>query len=517
MASIRKSLAISVLNKYIQITLQLVSYFVLARLLTPNEIGLFSVASSAIGIAQVFREFGVSSYLIQEKELTENKIATAFTITVIAGSLLFCLLFLLTPWLASFYNDERLILVFHLLSINFLIIPLNSTSLALLRREMRFGALFWISILASLTSFTVAVSLSSLGYGYMSLVWSSLANGLVSSLSVSFFLRGGMFHRLTLCEWRTVLSFGSQMTIISITGHISSNANDLITGKLLGFTATGIISRAQGVMYLFHRDITATLREVAFPAFANSHREQRDIEADYIKAVTILTVFAWPFYGFFSLFPTEALRLLFGPQWDAAAPLVPWFCAGGAVAATCSLIPTLLPALGGVRYLVRLHVLIDPLRIVTFAMTIYFFRTMEAFAIVFVIFFTISMPLLYYFKNKLLPTRYKLLTVGLLKSVGVSLCALAMPASLASIPYLDVDNTLLSELYLHYASWLYKTPDAPYLKDWLLIPLGLLMLPCWILGLILFRHPLADEHWFQKIVYYRIGGRREPVTEQKLS
>ena len=503
MTSVRRSLAVSLFSRYIQIGVQLVSYFILARLLTPDDVGLFSVASAAIGIAQVFREFGVGSYLIQEKELNKSKIATAFTLTLLLGCLFFLLLYVFAPYIAAFYKDDRLINVFRLLSCNFLIIPLNSTSLSLLRRDMQFGAIFWITIIASIVGLSVAVSLSYYGYGYNSLVCSSLANTLSTAIAVSFFRRGGMFHHLTLCEWKAMFSFGSQVTFTSITNEISANANDLILGRILGFSATGIISRAQGIMYLFHRDITASIRSVAFPAFANAHRENRDLENDFIKAVTILTVFAWPFYGFFSLYPVEALRLFFGPQWDEAGPLVPWFCAAGAVAATCSLIPTLLPALGGVKYLVRLHLLVDPLRVITFAVATYIFKTSEVFAITFFLFFSFSMPLLYYFKNKLLPTRYKLLALGLVKSLLASLCALALPVCLVGWVWLDFTGIVHGFVHENLA-WIYKAPGTRFLKDWILIPIGVMMIPCWVMGLIICRHPLADETAFRKIVFYRI-------------
>lgn len=505
MTSVRKSLAVSFISQYIEIGFQLATFFVLARLLTPNDIGLFSVASAAIGIAHIFREFGVGSYLIQEKELNEDKIATVFTIALISGALFFLLLFFLAPLVADFYKDQRLIDVFRLLAFNFLIIPLNITSLTLLRREMRFNALFWLQVIGSVINFLVPVILSSNGVGYFSLVWASIANNLATSLIVSFFRRGGMFHRLTLCEWKTVLSFGAQITFTSFTSYISANANDLILAKFLGFTTTGIISRAQGVMYLFHRDITATIRNVAFPAFAIAARESRDLEFDYIKAVTVLTVFAWPFYGFFSLFSVESLRLLFGPQWDAAGPLVPWFCAGGAFSATCSLIPTLLPAIGGMRFLLRMHLLMDPLRIITFAITVYIYEDATVFAITFFIFFTFSVPVLYFFKNKLQPTQYKALFVGLVKSVLASLCALSVPIIIASWAH-NTSEMLVHDEILESLTWIYKTQDDIYLKEWTLIPIGLLMIPFWLSGLIFFRHPLADERAFKKYIYYRIGG-----------
>ena len=503
--SIKKSLIISLADRYFQTVISLVSYFIMARLLTPADIGLFSVASAAIGIAHVFREFGVGSYLIQEKDLNHTKIATAFTITLILGILLFCIFYFMAPLIAAFYKDDRLIAIFHLLSVNFLIIPLNSVSFNLLHREMRFGALFKIGILSTITSFAVSVGLASQGFGYISLVWSSLANTLVASLTVSFFRRGEMFYCPTLIDWKSVLSFGSKITLTNLTSVISNNSNDLILGRILGFAQTGIVSRAQGIMYLFHRDITTAIRGVAFPAFATAYRENRNLEEDFIKAVSVLTVFAWPFYGFFSLYPVEALRLFFGPQWDEAGPLVPWFCAGGAVMAICSLIPTLLPALGGVRYLVRLHLLVDPLRVLTFAIVIYIFRTSEAFAITFLVFCILSTPLVFYFKDKVLPSHYRALMAGLLKSLIASAFALAIPALLAGWIYAEANGFVQDFTHVN-LGWLFKTPDARYLKDWLLIPIGALMIPSWLLGLIISRHPLAEETAFKKIVFYRIGG-----------
>jgi lipopolysaccharide exporter len=345
----------------------------------------------------------------------------------------------MAPLIAAFYKVDRLVGVFRLLSINFLIIPINSISFNLLHREMRFGALFKIGILSTITSFAISVGLASLGFGYISLVWSSLASTLVVSLTVSIFRRGEMFYRPTLIDWKKVLSFSSKITLTNFTSVISSNSNDLILGRILGFAQTGIVSRAQGIMYLFHRNITGAIRGVAFPAFSKAHRENRNLEEDFIKAVTVLTVFAWPFYGFFSLYPVEALRL-FGPQWDDAGPLVLWFCAGGAVMATCSLIPTILPALGGGRYLVRLHV--DPLRVLTFAIVIYIFRTSEAFAITFLVFCILSTPLVFYLKDKVLPTHYKALMAGLLKSLIASAFALVIPALLAGWIYAEASGYL---------------------------------------------------------------------------
>lgn len=64
MTSVSRSLLISLSECYFLIALQLVSFVVLARLLTPEDIGLYSVSAAFIGLAHVVRDFGVGSYYL---------------------------------------------------------------------------------------------------------------------------------------------------------------------------------------------------------------------------------------------------------------------------------------------------------------------------------------------------------------------------------------------------------------------------------------------------------------------
>ena len=66
---------------------------IMARLLTPKEIGIYSVASAVTGIAQMLRDFGVSNYLVQERELSETESALHMSITLITSWIVGALLY----------------------------------------------------------------------------------------------------------------------------------------------------------------------------------------------------------------------------------------------------------------------------------------------------------------------------------------------------------------------------------------------------------------------------------------
>ncbi|MFQ5784611.1 MAG: oligosaccharide flippase family protein [Alphaproteobacteria bacterium] len=84
--SVRKSLVFSFVESYGRLLLNFAPAVILARLLTPAEIGIFSLSVAFIGLAHMLREFGVMNFLVQEKDLTEDKMRTAFTVAFLTGA-----------------------------------------------------------------------------------------------------------------------------------------------------------------------------------------------------------------------------------------------------------------------------------------------------------------------------------------------------------------------------------------------------------------------------------------------
>lgn len=475
LTTIRRALFLSLAERYLNIVLQLILFFVLARLLTPEDIGLYSVAVALIGLAHVLRDFGVPSYLIQEVELTDARIRTAFTLMLIIALGLFSLIFLASGPAADFYRDERLKVVVQIMSCTFILIPFSSTALALLRRNMRFDALFRINIAAGVVGFVVALGMASIGYGYWSLVWSSIATTLATSGFAAWFAKGAFVHRPTLSQWRRVVGFGSQASLAHIVTEVAMKMSDLVAGKVLGFTAVGILSRAQGVMNLVHRDLLGAVRNVAYPAFARAFREGANMEELHRKSTATAAAFAWPLYGFFSLFSLEALRVMFGHQWDAAAPLVPIFCTAGAVGILWVFSLPMLTAVGRVNLMMKAELIIQPFRIGVFIACGYVFDTIDAFAYGLLLVYIVQLFVAYGFKQAAIAFEVRPMIRALMHSAVLSLMTLA-PAVLLKF-MLDLHIIELSSAVA------------------VLLGGGLTVL-MWPVAVMLLKHPIQQEKYF---------------------
>jgi len=478
MASVRRALILSMAERYLLIALGLASNILLARLLTPEEIGLYSVSIALIGIAQVLREFGIGNFLIQVKTLTDDHVRTAFGFSLVIGVTLFLAIFLAAPFAGTFYNDERVVETIRISALNFLVLPFCSISLSLLRRDMKFKKLVAVTLISTTLGTASTLSLAYMGYGANSMAIGALVTNVATGVG-TWFVRGDFRLMLpSFVAWRELLSFGARTSAANVITTISMDINDLAVGRILGFAPVAMISRAQGLMNLFHRDLMTAVRNVLYPAFSRDHREGADLEAQHVFTVAAITVLAWPFYAFAALHSLELLRLLFGPQWDAAAALVPWFCLAGAVASTYNMVIPLLTARGRIDLATRIDLVIQPIRAVLLVSAVLIFESMSAFAITFALIFIASGPYIYRIKGQCQPTDFRALLIVLRSSLIVTLVCMALPMI---ITVLTPAKTLIGEL-----------PT--------LLLSALLCAPSWLLATLWTRHPIVKDPLFIKLL-----------------
>lgn len=478
MTTVRRALALSFLERYLSIMLALASNMVLARLLTPHEIGLYSVSLAVIGVAQVLRDFGIGNYLIQEKDLTDAHVGTAFGVSLLLGGSLFIAVVSLAPVAAGYYDEPGMRSTLSIAALNFLVLPFCTISMSLLRRAMKFQVLLYVSLSATVASLLVTVGLAWAGWGAESMAVGSVVQNVVVGFGAWAASSDRRLRRPTLVLWRPLLSFGGQSALTNVITTISMDANDLVVGKVLGFQAVAMISRAQGLMNLFHRDVMGAVRNVAMPAFASAHRAGEANAARFNHGLSLLTVIAWPFYGLISLFALETLRILFGSQWDQAAALVPIFCLSGALGAFNSLVPTWLVAVGRIDLLTRIELAIQPLRLMLVVLAAVWWESMEAVAIAFLLSSVVAAPAFLWIANRATPGIF----AGLLRTVLPSLVVTAA--------------TIMPGLVC--ALWFGLDREAPLPFVWMVSGVAVGM----VLGLVVAewaKHPLAAEPVYQSL------------------
>ena len=318
---VRASVAVTTLSRYSMLLISLGSTMALARLLTPTEIGIFSMAIVFANLAHSLRTFGVGQYIIQEQDLTQDRLRTAFGITLAIAWCMAILLLVCAPWVARFYGEPGVADILRVLAINFALIPVSSVILSRMNRDMRFSTLFRISVSSEFLRASTAVALAWAGFGYMSMAWSAVV-GVISTVVLARVLGGGEFVlRPGFREWRRVLSFGGRATLATVAFDLQRGAPDIIIGRYMNAASVGFFGKALGVVRLFDQAVLSAVGPAVLPHMAARHRAGETLTAFYSHGLRLVTALAWPFYTFIAVMTLPVIRLLFGDQWDAAAPV----------------------------------------------------------------------------------------------------------------------------------------------------------------------------------------------------
>ncbi|WP_338088529.1 lipopolysaccharide biosynthesis protein [Niveibacterium umoris] len=329
----------------------------LSRILTPAQIGVFSVAYVITGLLRTLREMGLGTYIVQEPELTDARMRTAFGVSLIVSAAGGLVVLALAIPAAQFYREPGIQTVLVVLGLNFFLVPFGATSMSLMRRNMRFMEIGLIETASALISTIVAVWLAHLGHGYMSLAWSSLVGTLVSVVGVIFFRPSHVPWKPALVEWRRILKVCGYLSGSSLVNYISYSASDLILGRMMTMSAVGYFNRAFGTAGVFSSVIARAMQQVGLPFFAKLHRENEDLRPAFVHATTLVGGLAIPFFAVLMVSAGNVIHLLFGPQWVRSIPLLQILCIASAVEALTYLTNQILSAKGQVQTQWRIDVL----------------------------------------------------------------------------------------------------------------------------------------------------------------
>lgn len=302
--------------------MQFLVSLVIARILTPAEIGIYSIAVVLVNIAHVFRDFGVSTYLQREDDLTEGKVRSAVGVAyaiawTIAGALL-----LGSSWAARYFGYAEIRPVMQILAVTFLFIPFSSVALALLLREydargIALGTL-WGTVAHTATSLLLALN----GFGAASLAWANLANVAATGLCYLWLRPEKMAYLPRWGDVGGIVRFGSGALFANLVKSINDALPDLVLGKLGSARQVGLVSRANSTVHLFLYIAGSAMTFGSQTYLAKAHHAREPLEPVLYRAIALITAIGWPMLAVTAVAADEVIVGLYGDAWLAAAPAV---------------------------------------------------------------------------------------------------------------------------------------------------------------------------------------------------
>jgi PST family polysaccharide transporter len=319
-ASVRGG-AVTGIAQLAKLVLRTGSTAVLARALAPEEYGLIAMATVVTGFAGIFMDGGLGLASVQRTNLRKDQMNALFWINVAIGLVLTVILAAVSPLVASFFNEPRLVWVTCALSLNFIINSLAIQPTASLHRNMKFLAMARVELLSMAVGIIVAIVMAYSGLGYWALVGMPLGQA-VANVILSFRearWRPGM--PATASGLRETLKFGFDVLGFNILIYACRKGDNLLIGWYWGALSLGLYDKAYGLLLLPLSQINGPICRVTLPVMArakNSPDELRTYVADMMFCIASIGTIVVA--GLF-LFSEQVVAILLGKAWMEAVPV----------------------------------------------------------------------------------------------------------------------------------------------------------------------------------------------------
>jgi len=324
-STIRKNIGSGIfytaISKYSSVVISIIISAVLARLLTPAEFGVVAIVMVFISFFNLLSNFGLGPAIVQNKSLSQEDIESIFSFSIGLGFLLSIIFFAAAPLIASFYNDNTLIILSRLMSIAILFHSLQVVPNALNIKKLRFKQIGIISVLVHFTSGSVAILLAYLGFSYYALVINSILSGIL--LFVAYYLMAPVkiIFRIRLGAIRKIAKFSVFQFLFSFINYFSRNADNLLIGKFFSASALGYYDKSYRLMMMPVQNLTHVITPVLHPVLSNYQDDKKIIYNAYLKVVKLLATIGFPLSIFLFFSASEIINIMFGSQWDQSIPI----------------------------------------------------------------------------------------------------------------------------------------------------------------------------------------------------
>ena len=318
-----KGAVVTGVGQAIKVALRMVQIVVLARLLTPEDLGLVAAVAPLITFVTLFQNLGLQQAVVQRKTIEDRQINQIFWIMAFVGVFSMALVVCASPAIAYFYDDPRMTGIAEVASVPLLFGSLTALPLGLVNRQMHFGALIFNEVWGALTLLVVSVGSAFLGAGYWSLLIGSAASAFVMMLT-AWAYAGWRPSRPDFRIDREIFFFGANLTSTNMLNFFARNLDNILIGKYVGVSALGYYDRAYKLLLFPLQAINLPLGRVVIPILSRMQGDLPRIREAYMKSVSVIGLTIIPGIVALAISSNETIKLLFGERWMAAAPIFSW-------------------------------------------------------------------------------------------------------------------------------------------------------------------------------------------------
>jgi O-antigen/teichoic acid export membrane protein len=304
---------------------------VLARLLSPDDFGLFGIALLSLSCLETLSEIGFKQAFIQKKEDAMPYLNVTWTVQVFRGVLIALVLFFAAPYISTFFETPLVEPILIVIGFSFVLQSLTNAAVFHFEKELRFRKYFVYQFAGTVVDIVVAISAALILRSVWALILGLLAGNLTRCV-VSYVIDP---YRPRV-EWdfrkfKEFLGFGKWVLGSSVLVFLLSHGHNVFVGRFFDVAMLGFYQMAFRISNMPATEITHVISRVTFPAYSKLQENTAKLREAYLKVLRLTAFLSIPLAGMLFVLAPEFTKVVMGDKWMPMVPAMRVFCILGAI------------------------------------------------------------------------------------------------------------------------------------------------------------------------------------------
>lgn len=300
----------------------------LARFLVPEDFGLIAMMAIFLALGQELMDSGFKQALIRLKSASSVDYSTGFYSNVILGLISYSILYIAAPYIANFYDEQRLINLIRIASLSIVITSFQTIQIVNLTKSLNFKAQLKARLPASILSGAISIYLAYEGWGVWALVIQTLSSSLINTILLWIIQGWRPTLEFSYSSFKNMYGFGYKLFLSGLINITFKNMYVVVIAKIFSAPIAGAYFFADKMKELIVNQLLSAIQSVTYPALATIQDDLSRLKAGYKKIVVLMSIILFPLILFTAALAHPLFNLVLPQQWQIAIPYFQLLCIG---------------------------------------------------------------------------------------------------------------------------------------------------------------------------------------------
>lgn len=299
---------------------------ILARLLAPEDYGIIEITTIFIAFSDIFIQAGFTPALIRKQRVDDADYSSVFTISLMFATLIYLIIFIAAPYIAAFYDEEKLIAVLRVIAIVLFFQTVIIISNAKVTRDLRFRIIFVCTGISNIISGIISIVMALMGFKVWALVGQQISFNLIYAMTSILILKWKPRFALSWPRIKDLFSFGKFAFLSSVIDYTGNNVTSLAIGKVyspesLACYGKGSMLPQQISLYTFN-----ALSSSLLPTFSSRTNDIENFKLVLSRIVKTSAYIIFPMMLGMIAVSENLVVFLLTEKWLPSVPILIWMC-----------------------------------------------------------------------------------------------------------------------------------------------------------------------------------------------